>query len=122
MRFAGHLLSSRAVSSKMPTPWSEQEDIYLCTAFVNVSEDSSVGTDQTSSRLWERVFEKFEELRKLNGGALVREKSATLQTRWAGKIKPDLALFVNILYQVIKSFYDSIDRTKGLLTILTMNR
>lgn len=106
------LLSSP--TSTMPSAWSEREDINLCKAFLNVSEDSSVGTDQSSSKLWQRVFEKFEELRKSDASPLIREKSATLQTRWAGKIKPDVALFANVLHQV-KRILDAVYKTNEWL-------
>lgn len=80
--------------------WSDDEDIMLCTAFVNVSEDGAVGTDQSSAKLWQRVFDKFKELCDAKKVSLKRDKAATLQNRWASRIKPDVGLFANILTQV----------------------
>lgn len=87
----------------MPPPWSETEDRNLCIAYINISEDSSVGTDQNSTKLWNRVFEKFELLRDEQNLPRNREKAANLQNRWASKIKPEVALFVNLVQQVFVS-------------------
>ena len=84
----------------MPAQWSVQEDVNLCIAFMNVSEDSSLGTDQSSTTLWTRVFERFEQLRLEQKLPRHREKPGMLQNRWASKIKPDVALYVNLMQQV----------------------
>ena len=98
----------------MPAQWSEAEDINLCRSFINISEDSSVGTDQSSMTLWTRVFEKFERLREEQNLPRHRDKSANLQNRWAGRIKPDVALFVNIVQQVLLLKYDIAHRNCSL--------
>ena len=85
----------------MPAPWTEVEDQHLCIAYINVSEDSSVGTDQNSSKLWNRIYEKFEALRNEQKLPKTRDKSANLQNRWASKIKPEVALFANLTHQVL---------------------
>ena len=89
----------------MAPPWSEAEDINLCRSYLNVSEDSIVGTDQTSAKLWQRVFTKFEELRIEQRMPLYRDKPSQLQNRWAGRIKPDVALFCNVLAQVFSILF-----------------
>ena len=45
-----------------PVNFIEEEDIFLCRALVNVSQDGAKGTDQTMQEYWERIKEKFDEL------------------------------------------------------------
>ncbi len=41
--------------------WSEVEDICLAIAWLQVSEDATVGVEQKNSTFWENVFTKFNE-------------------------------------------------------------
>jgi hypothetical protein len=81
-----------------------QEDVCLCEAYVNVTENVIVGTDQTWTKLWERVFEKFELLRVAKRLPQNRVKPTNLQNRWASKIKPDVGLICNKVQQVSALF------------------
>jgi hypothetical protein len=50
-----------AATTKTRTNWTKQEDVFLCIAFVNVSEDPVVGTGQKSKEFWSRVQRACEE-------------------------------------------------------------
>tara|TARA_R110002050_G_scaffold58223_1_gene130945 strand:- start:1019 stop:1306 length:288 start_codon:yes stop_codon:yes gene_type:complete len=41
--------------------WSEVEDIRLAIAWLQMSEDASLGVEQKNSTFWENVFTKFNE-------------------------------------------------------------
>ncbi|KAE9016207.1 hypothetical protein PF005_g8505 [Phytophthora fragariae] len=56
------------------TPWSVEEDMRLCKAYTNISEDGAPAT--------------------------VARKPGALQTRWAGLIRPDVALYASCLAAV----------------------
>ena len=48
--------------------WTCEEDVALCLAWVSVSEDGAVGTNQNKKFLWDKIITKFQE--NCNGGGL----------------------------------------------------
>ena len=51
--------------------WTCEEDVALCLAWVSVSEDDVVGTNQNKKVLWDKIIAKFQE--NCNGGGTVGE-------------------------------------------------
>jgi hypothetical protein len=62
--------TATAATTKTRTNWTKQEDVFLCIAFVNVSEDPVVGTGQKSKEFWSRVNKMFKELVKKRSSEL----------------------------------------------------
>ncbi|KAG1690883.1 hypothetical protein DVH05_027485 [Phytophthora capsici] len=77
--------------------WTQDEDVYLCTAYTNTSEDGATSTDQSSRSFWDRVHSTFTQL--AGPGAIGRNAGA-LQSRWSGLIRPDVALFASLIATV----------------------
>ncbi|KAE9116832.1 hypothetical protein PF010_g8820 [Phytophthora fragariae] len=48
-------------------PWESDEDVYLCRAYLNVSDDGATSTDQTSKLFWDRILHAFESLAGSDG-------------------------------------------------------
>ncbi|XP_070667701.1 glutathione S-transferase T2-like [Malus domestica] len=46
--------------------WTYEEDVSLCLAWVSVSEDGALGTNQNKKVLWDKIIVKFQE--NCNGG------------------------------------------------------
>ncbi|ETI33105.1 hypothetical protein F442_20007 [Phytophthora nicotianae P10297] len=60
------------------TPWSHEEDIRLCSAYTNISEDGCISTDQDATHFWDQIHQLYTQL---------GEDSAT--TRKQGLCKAD---------------------------------
>ena len=41
--------------------WTFEEDVSLCLAWVSISEDGAVGTNQIKKVLWDNIIAKFQE-------------------------------------------------------------
>ena len=80
--------------------WSEAEEVLLCKAHVNVSEDGAVGTDQSANAFWQRIAETFEELVTEAREDFPKRPAAALQTRWSSVIQKDVSLFASVLSSV----------------------
>ncbi|KAG1684378.1 hypothetical protein DVH05_011407 [Phytophthora capsici] len=76
------------------TAWTKEEDVYLCKAYTNTSEDGATSTDQSSDLFWSRVHSAYQ---RLAGANSTQRKWGALQSRWAGSIRPDVALFASAL-------------------------
>ena len=79
--------------------WSESEDVTLCKAFCNISNDGAVGTDQSVKTFWSRIKEAFD---TANGGTTRRAVTA-LQNRWSSLINPDVKLLCALM-AVVSAF------------------
>jgi hypothetical protein len=53
-----------AADSRRPANFTAEEDVFLCRAYVNVSLDPAVGTDQSAETFWKKVKDKFTSLYK----------------------------------------------------------
>ncbi|KAE8960974.1 hypothetical protein PR003_g4126 [Phytophthora rubi] len=79
------------------TPWSVEEDVRLCKAYTNISEDGATSTDQNATAFWDRIHATYSQLGATD---TVARKPGALQTRWAGLIRPDVALYASCLAAV----------------------
>jgi hypothetical protein len=99
--------TATAATTKTRTNWTKQEDVFLCIAFVNVSEDPVVGTGQKSKEFWSRVHKMFKELVKKRSSELeewVRNTSReenSIQNRFKKLIAKNVLLF-NPFYSQVK--------------------
>ncbi|ETN24960.1 hypothetical protein PPTG_01121 [Phytophthora nicotianae INRA-310] len=75
-------------------PWTPAEDVALCKAYTNISEDGATSTDQRSSLFWDRIHDTYTGL--VPAGTPAR-KAGALQSRWSGLIRPDVSLFASCL-------------------------
>ena len=78
----GSFEQRRRATRSPPAPsrpsWSVAKDLCLCQAWLRVTEDLVVGTNQHRSRMWERVHHEFVAIRGKN------ERNANgLMNRWA---------------------------------------
>ena len=48
-------------SRKKNLNWIEEEDVYLCKAYVNITQDGARATNQTAETFWKRISESFME-------------------------------------------------------------
>ncbi|KAE9291399.1 hypothetical protein PF008_g25338 [Phytophthora fragariae] len=44
------------------TPWSVEEDVRLCKAYTNISEDGATSTDQNATAFWDRIHATYSQL------------------------------------------------------------
>ncbi|KAG6960712.1 hypothetical protein JG688_00009453, partial [Phytophthora aleatoria] len=73
------------------------DHVFLCHAYLNVSEDGATSTDQSSTLFWGRIFEAFVLLAGSDGSA---QNPGALQSRWSSLIRPDVALYAPCLASV----------------------
>ena len=59
--------------------YTNAEDVLICTAWKKISQDASVGSDQTASTYWKRIKEYFDE-RNTSGHF---RSSDSLRQRWS---------------------------------------
>ncbi|ETO67611.1 hypothetical protein F444_15486 [Phytophthora nicotianae P1976] len=57
-------------------PWSHEEDIRLCRAYTNISEDDCISTDQDVTHFWDRIHQTYTQLGE------DYKKNKGLQSRW----------------------------------------
>jgi len=86
-----------AADSRRPANFTAEEDVFLCRAYVNVSLDPAVGTDQSAETFWKKVKDKFTSLYKEESEILFEEAPprppASLLTRFQRHIQKDAFLF-----------------------------
>ncbi|XP_058826817.1 uncharacterized protein LOC131686841 [Topomyia yanbarensis] len=71
-------------ASKRGTNWTTQEDEALCAAWLNTSQDASIGINQRAKTLYDRVFDRFLEICSENhvpGNPELRAPSG-IKARW----------------------------------------
>ena len=80
-----------------PMNFQPQEDIYLCKAVVNISQDAAKGTDQKVGVYWDRIKGKFDDLVAKDSDLkdCPDRNSASLQSRFDRNIKKQVNLFNN---------------------------
>jgi hypothetical protein len=101
--------TATAATTKTRTNWTKQEDVFLCIAFVNVSEDPVlVGTPgQKSKEFWSRVHKMFKELVKKRSSELeewvrnTNREETSMQNRFKKLIAKNVLLF-NPYYSKVK--------------------
>ncbi|KAF1777517.1 hypothetical protein GQ600_6270 [Phytophthora cactorum] len=72
--------------------WGVEEEVHLCEAHTNASEDRATATDQSLTKFWQRVHEKFATLE----GESTRNAGA-LQTHWSSFTWSDVTLYASLL-------------------------
>nr|XP_051190249.1 glutathione S-transferase T3-like [Lolium perenne] len=78
---------------KRSTNYSEEEDVALCHAWMNISHDASVGTNQCKEKFWQRIEEHYRSVVKIPSyrtqGSLSHRWDAILEccNRWTGTIE-----------------------------------
>ena len=89
--------------SKRPKNFTEDEDAFICRAFVNVSENPILGNDQKSTTFWSAVQRKYSELAEEEFGEdfVARDADAILN-RFRRHIQKDMFTF-NTHYKTCKS-------------------
>lgn len=83
--------------------YTDPEDIALCKAYINVSQDKTVGANQKSDKFWERIMEKYHEVLdeydKDRQSKLPRGRDQiSMYNRFSRKIQPDVTKF-NVIYR-----------------------
>lgn len=78
--------------------WTAIEDVALCQAYLSVSEDPIVGTDQSAEQLWTQIHAAWAAL--LSNPALADRLPAALTTRMA-RINRDTSKFIAIYKNVL---------------------
>ncbi|KAG3017535.1 hypothetical protein JG687_00015351 [Phytophthora cactorum] len=74
--------------------WTQEEDVVLCRAYLNVSEDGATGTDQSSTLFRRQIFEAFVLLAGSDGSG---RNPGALKSRWSRLINPDVASYASCL-------------------------
>ena len=71
------------------------EDLVLCKSYAAVSEDPTVGTDQTAETFWGKVFESFVLLSayETENGTFYKRSPKSLKDRFARTIQPSMNTF-----------------------------
>jgi hypothetical protein len=71
------------------------EDLVLCKSYAAVSEDPTVGTDQTAETFWGKVFESFVLLSayEAENGTFYKRSPKSLKDRFARTIQPSMNIF-----------------------------
>ncbi len=92
-------------SASKPTSWfSAEEDVFLCRAYVNCTNDPIKGSQQKSNTFWNKVRSKFYELMEDEGGNNVPESSRrninSLMNRFKKTIGRDVSSFNQYYKQV----------------------
>ncbi|KAH9095207.1 hypothetical protein LEN26_017900 [Aphanomyces euteiches] len=80
--------------------WKAHENDALASAYVAVSTDPAVATDQHAGTFWEKVFQHF----RSNVPRTTRSASG-LQSRWSNPIQKDVNKFVGILSAVLREYH-----------------
>ena len=84
-------------SNKREVNYIEEEDVCLCIAHVNISQDGAIATNQTMEDFWERIAEKFLEQQSKCTACLKAKrpvrKGSSLRNRFDRKIKPTVNEF-----------------------------
>ncbi|EHS63207.1 uncharacterized protein PGTG_21358 [Puccinia graminis f. sp. tritici CRL 75-36-700-3] len=75
--------------------YTEPEDYELCRAWVQVSEDPAVGTNQEGSTFWQRVWTVYRE-----AVPSPKQPVASLKKRWSNNLQPAINKFRGIVHQV----------------------
>ena len=92
-------------SRKKNLNWIEEEDVYLCKAYVNITQDGARATNQTAETFWKRISESFME--QQSKCEVCQEKKRPIrdwgacQSRFDRRIKPSTNQY-NGFYKALK--------------------
>jgi hypothetical protein len=75
--------------------WNDADDVALCIAYTNISEDGAISCDQQRDAFWERITQAYS--MKAERENLSMRNTTSLQSRWAQSIQKDVQLFISLL-------------------------
>jgi len=80
-----HTPEPQNVTNSAPSAvsWEAVEDVALMSAWVFISGDPIVGTNQKGDSLWEAVYKMYEKSRKENPGKLSKRTVESMRARWS---------------------------------------
>jgi hypothetical protein len=87
------------VKQERPPNYSQLEDELLCRAYVNISTDPTVGTDQSGETFWKRIKERFDVL-AADKDKVMDRSSNSLKNRFQKTIQPEMNYFNKYLKQM----------------------
>jgi hypothetical protein len=90
-------MNSQTKSKGRSKSFSEEEDMLLVSAYLNVSKDAIAGRDQKDGRFWERIHKYYYDNLSFDS----HRNCASLRHRW-GIIQKEVSLF--------QSYYEAIER------------
>ena len=95
----------RKEKAKRPPNFIEEEDIYLCKAHVNVSQDGAKATDQTIEQFWQRIYDLWSPLQQdcaaCKAAKLPKRDWRAMQSRFSRRIRPAINRY-NGYYKALK--------------------
>ncbi|KAA1076768.1 hypothetical protein PGT21_050090 [Puccinia graminis f. sp. tritici] len=88
--------NSGALNEKKKAPnYTEPEDYELCRAWVQVSKDPAVGTNQEATTFWQRVWTVYHE-----AVPSPQRPFSSVKKRWSNNLQPAINKFRGIVHQV----------------------
>jgi hypothetical protein len=94
--------------------FTAEEDLRLASAYVFVSLDAAVGTDQDGNTFWTKIRDSF-----VNRGGLVARTMQSLKARWNKVINAEIGKYVGHLQGVFREYHsgwamgDYVTKAKG---------
>jgi hypothetical protein len=86
-----------AAAARAPySRFTPEESVFLCRAFVNVSQDPITGADQKSAVFWSKVHVKFMRLCEGTPGAGHLKTAKSLQTKWKKSVMPKVNHYLGV--------------------------
>lgn len=80
-----------------------EEDLCLTKAYVTISTDASVGTDQNGDRFWSKISEKFQNT--IGEDLTVERNALSLKNRWNGRLAKACSKFTGCLTAAFKKYH-----------------
>ena len=91
------------MASQSSANFKASEDLILARAYVAISTDAAVGTDQNGDRFWSKIAEKFQSL--IGADFNVERTGASLKNRWNGRLAKACSKFTGCLTSSLKKYH-----------------
>ena len=78
--------------------WTTKDDILLCSAWLNIRKDATIGTNQNRLNFWHRILEYYDVNR--NTSSQISRNRQTLQNRWS-RMNHAVSKFVGYYEQIL---------------------
>jgi hypothetical protein len=72
--------------------WNQKESMYLIQAWLSVSQDATVGTDQTGDRFWDKISNELQILKTDDAQCPTERNAKACKNRW-GTVKYEVSKF-----------------------------